>query len=316
MGIMDRILSLFTRDNQQNQSDNRRLLHQEQSRDKAEGQHGRVIYKEEAGTIEAQGITLKASIEVRKFSEEEVREEAEEERSYFDPAFWKVAMSIKAREDDLKTLLPDLLVAFTSGDPRRETQAVQRHLPEGTWRWPVYEDHIRKRDGDRLQEEIEKIRNSGLPELLNRITISELRALYAQHRGENRKSPGRKKSDIITSLTAAIDDAGETALADTLRFSLIQAIETPNESNYREMCSAFARKVAMTAYGIGHRNQMLELKDMYPLWRLIVDHRDGMPEQCRKLNGKIFRYDDPFWETHYPPCEWPDCSCRVELKMR
>jgi hypothetical protein len=114
----------------------------------------------------------------------------------------------------------------------------------------------------------------------------------------------------------SVGDADSKALADTLRSRLIKEKETSNESDYGEMCAAFARKVTMTAYGIGHRNQMLELKDMYPLWRLIVDHRDGMPEQCRKLNGKIFRYDDPFWQTHYPPCEWPDCSCRVELKMR
>ena len=316
MGILDHIFSLFKRNNRKDQNSNRIPPQRKQESNIAAGQRGRVIHREEAGIIEAQGMTLKASIEVREFSEEEIRDQAEEERTYFEPAFWKVVKNIKAREDYLKTLLPELLIAFTSGDPRRETQAVMRHLPEGTWRWPTYEDYVFKRDGDRIKKETELIKCSGLPDLLNRLTISEIRVLYKQHSGENKRSPGRKKSDIITSLIASVGDADSKALADTLRSRLIKEKETSNEADHGEMCAAFARKVTMTAYGIGHRNQMLELKDMYPLWRLIVDHRDGMPEECRKLHGKIFRYDDPFWETHYPPCEWPDCSCRVELKMR
>ena len=82
------------------------------------------------------------------------------------------------------------------------------------------------------------------------------------------------------------------------------------------MCSAFARKVTMVAYGVRRRKQMLELAERHPLWRFIADEREGMPKQCRKLHGRTIRYDDPFWETNYPPCEWPECGCRVEVKMR
>jgi hypothetical protein len=195
MGILDHIFSLFKRDSRKDQNNNLMPPQRKQERDIAAGRRGRIIHREEAGTIEAQGMTLKASIEVRKFSAEEIREQAEEERTYFEPAFWKVVKSIKAREDSLKTLLPELLIAFTSGDPQRETQAVMRHLPEGTWSWPAYEDYVFKRDGDRIKNETELIKCSGLPDLLNRLTISEIRVLYKQHSGENKRSPaGRSRT--------------------------------------------------------------------------------------------------------------------------
>ena len=315
MGILERILSLFTQDHRKKQNGNRHSPKQEQSKSIV-GQRGRVVRREEAGTIEAEGITLKASIEVRTYTEEETNENAEEERIFFEPAFWKVAKSIQASEESLKALLPELLMAFTSGDPRRETQAVMLHLPEGTWRWPAYEDYVSKRDGDDIKKETELIKRSGLSDLLNRLTVSELRTLYKQHSGEIKKSPGRKKSDIVASLMKSISNAATEPLAESLRTQFIRDIEEPGDSDYREMCSMFARKVAMTAYGVRHRAQMLELKDMSPQWRFIADDREGMPDQCRKFNGILFRYDDPFWDTHYPPCEWPECSCRVELKMR
>jgi len=316
MGIIDRIILLFTKNKQTNQSSMLEEPQREQSRDHNAGQRGQVIRKEELGSIETQGIKLKASIEVRRFTEEETRQNAEEDRCYFDPAFWKVAKGIQANKSSLNALLSELLVAYTSGDPRRETQVVIQHLPEGTWRWPAYEDYVLKRDGDTVKRETEKIKSGDLSELLNCLTIAELRGLHKQHSGEKRKSPGRKKSDIVSSLMGAIDQTSAVTLAETLRSRLIREIDEPCEADYREMCSVFARKVTMVAYGIRHRNQMLELADMYPVWRFIADDREGMPEQCRKLNGKTFRHDDPFGETHYPPCEWPECACRVELKMR
>jgi hypothetical protein len=316
MGIIDRIILLFTKNKQTNQSRTPKEPQRKQSKDHDTGQRGQVIRKEELGSIKTQGLELKASIEVRRFTEEETRQNAEENRCYFEPAFWRVANGIQANKASLNALLPELLVAFTSGDPRRETQAVMQHLPEGTWRWPGYEDYVLKRDGDMVKRETDRIKSSDLSDLLTCLTIAELRDLYKQHGGEKRKSPGRKKSDIVSSLMGTIGQTSAVTLAQTLRSHFIRKVDEPCEADYREMCLVFARKVTMVAYGIRHRNQMLELADMYPVWRFIADNREAMPEECRRLNGRTFRHDDPFWETHYPPCEWPECSCRVELVMR
>ena len=123
---------------------------------------------------------------------------------YFEPAFWKVVEGIQANKASLNALLPDLLVAHTSGDPRREQKVVMQHLPEGSWHWPIYEEYILKEINDDHQEEMEEINNSDLPDLLNYLKITELREIYNQNCLEKGKSPGRKKSDIIKNIISLL----------------------------------------------------------------------------------------------------------------
>jgi hypothetical protein len=132
MGILDRILSLFPQNKQANQRREEEEPQRKQSRDYSVDQRGHVIRKEDLGSIEAHGIKLKASIEVRKYTEEETKANAKDNQWYFEPAFWKVAKGIQANKASLNALLPELLVAHTSGDPRREQNVVMQHLPEGS----------------------------------------------------------------------------------------------------------------------------------------------------------------------------------------
>lgn len=65
-----------------------------------------------------------------------------------------------------------------------------------------------------------------------------------------------------------------------------------------------------TSYMTGRYRTMMENVDDRPYWQYVaVLDRRTRPTH-RALNGQVFRYDDPFWETHYPPLGF-NCRCRV-----
>lgn len=64
------------------------------------------------------------------------------------------------------------------------------------------------------------------------------------------------------------------------------------------------------AYAAGMYKKMMEQVDVAPWWQYFHPHRAGERKEHQALNGKVFRYDDPFWAVNYPPNGW-GCQCRV-----
>jgi SPP1 gp7 family putative phage head morphogenesis protein len=278
---------------------------------------GTVTYRQDLGTIEAGGgVSLHSSIVVRKFSEQEIQDNSQDNRWYFEPAFWRVAGEIEAPQDALKALLPDLLIAHTSGDPRREKETIMKHMPEGSWRWQYYENQKLEQEKDIYEERVNEINNTSLSELLNWLKVPELRALYKEHSSGKSGASGKKKAEIIKAICSVVQSDTAEHLAESLRNRFISEVAKPGSIDYREMCMLFARRVTMIAYAYRRRKQMLEISDRYPFWEFIASDDPDTPMKCKKLNGKVFRFDDPFWDTGYPPCERLDCGCRVEVKMK
>lgn len=65
-----------------------------------------------------------------------------------------------------------------------------------------------------------------------------------------------------------------------------------------------------TAYMAGRFQAQLENVDDRPYWMYMAILDGRTRPSHRAMNGKVFRYDDPFWSSFYPPNGW-GCRCRV-----
>ena len=68
-----------------------------------------------------------------------------------------------------------------------------------------------------------------------------------------------------------------------------------------------------SAYMAGRYAEQMRQVDARPFWEYvaILDNRTRPAHAA--LNGSVYRYDDPFWNTFYPPCGY-NCRCRVRTR--
>lgn len=65
-----------------------------------------------------------------------------------------------------------------------------------------------------------------------------------------------------------------------------------------------------TSYMVGRYAEMMDNIDDRPYWQYVAIMDSHTRPAHAALNGKVFRYDDPFWDSFYPPNGWR-CRCRV-----
>lgn len=65
------------------------------------------------------------------------------------------------------------------------------------------------------------------------------------------------------------------------------------------------------AYAAGRQEQMMRITKTHPYWQYCLGESKVHREEHVKWNGLVLRWDDPWWDTHYPPNGW-GCNCNVE----
>lgn len=97
-----------------------------------------------------------------------------------------------------------------------------------------------------------------------------------------------------------------------------QPMADPLTGEIREVQLGSARRLdtifevnMRTAYQAGRWKRLQETKKAFPFLRYVTVQDDKVRPQHRAWHGVVRPIDDPWWDTHYPPCGWR-CRCTVQ----
>lgn len=134
--------------------------------------------------------------------------------------------------------------------------------------------------------------------------------------------------DVLTSIRGAVDDALKQGLTEEQFIKQLTPtlqklgwwgkqviIDESGQAQNITLGTPYRLKTiyqtnTRTAYAAGRYAQMMSDADLYPYWQYVAVLDSHTRLAHAELNNMIFRYDDLFWQTHYPPNDW-NCRCRV-----
>ena len=137
------------------------------------------------------------------------------------------------------------------------------------------------------------------------------------------------RTDILSDMRGALDEAQKngTTLRDFEKklTPLLQAkgwwgktehvntltgeISTAQLGSPRRLKTIYQTNL-QTAYMAGRYRSMMENVGSHPYWQYVAVMDGRTRPAHRAMNGAIFRADDAFWDSHYPPNGF-NCRCRV-----
>jgi SPP1 gp7 family putative phage head morphogenesis protein len=132
------------------------------------------------------------------------------------------------------------------------------------------------------------------------------------------------RMDILEDIRTAVD----AALTDGVPFTQFAKELTPllkskgwwgqvedEDGNFVQLGSPWRLRTIydvnlQTAYMAGRYQAQMELAEGRPYWMYVAVMDSRTRPNHARLNGAVFRSDDPFWQSFYPPNGWR-CRCRV-----
>lgn len=134
--------------------------------------------------------------------------------------------------------------------------------------------------------------------------------------------------DVLNDIRGAVDDAianGTTFaqfkkdLEPTLRrkgwWGKQVVVDAQGEAEVVQLGSVRRLKTIyganlQTGYMAGRWQGMVENAEARPYWQYIAIDDGATRASHRKMHKRVFRWDDPIWQSLYPPNDW-GCRCRV-----
>ncbi len=148
----------------------------------------------------------------------------------------------------------------------------------------------------------------------DKVTLApdKYRALTAEARAKAFTVAGVAKMDVLTDLYTGIDKAISegTTFADFQKSvtGIMEKRGWTGMTPYR-LDNVFRTNIQQ-AYQAGHFQKQMGLADRRPYWQYVAVMDSRTRPAHARMNGKVMRYDDPFWETSYPPNGFR-CRCAV-----
>ncbi len=120
-------------------------------------------------------------------------------------------------------------------------------------------------------------------------------------------SEGTTEREFIKTLTPRLQAQGwwgKQMIADSAG-----GIEEVQLGSPARLATIYRTNLA-TSYQAGRYQQQLGSTETHPYWQYIAIMDGNTRKSHAAMHGRVFRFDDPIWDTLYPPNDW-GCRCRV-----
>jgi SPP1 gp7 family putative phage head morphogenesis protein len=121
---------------------------------------------------------------------------------------------------------------------------------------------------------------------------------------------GVAQMDVLVAIRALV----EKALEEGQSFEEFKKAMTENELIARTLPESRFQTIYRTnlqsAFMAARFRQQTAIGERKPYWKFVAVMDKSTTPGCRELDGKVFRFDDNFWNTNYPPRHYK-CRSRV-----